>query len=173
MDDEQRDEILRTELRTAHEAIERVKQMTQRTRQENLEAEIARSADHDPWRAAQKRRAAKSDQPDDEPPIRISEAVTTPPPATAPTIEPPVEGTALHELLSRLYADLRDEFNEKLDALRAEVRELRSIGVADFREQLNRTVAKCDELVDRLERREPRGEVLDLPSWSTRTGNAN
>jgi hypothetical protein len=145
----------------AHATIERVSQMQQRTPQQTLDAEIRASAHFRP-------RAAEPDE------IIRSEPVRTPIPA--PVIEQPpvIAEDYIAELIATVVADVQDEFNAKLDALRAEIRELRSIGVADLREQLTRTLAKCTELVDRLEKREPmRGEVLDLPPLPSRARNVN
>jgi hypothetical protein len=152
---EERDRIINE----AHATLDRLARIEQRTPQQMLEAEIDRGAHFSPAVRAQRRRAAEPD-----PEVIFTDPITTPPPAAA--IEPPpvIAEDYISELIATVIADVTAEFDRKLDALKAEVRELRSIGVADFREQLNRTVGKCDELISRLEKREPmRGDVIDLP----------
>jgi hypothetical protein len=108
----------------------------------------------------------RRESPDDE--VRYSEPTISPPPKPAAEQPPVIAEDYIAELIATVVADVQDEFNAKLAELRTEVRELRSIGVADLREQLTRTLAKCTELVDRLEKREPmRGEVIDLPPLPT------
>jgi hypothetical protein len=152
MTDEDRQRIIAE----AFDTIERVNRIEQRTPQQILDAEIRASAHFRP-------RAA---EPEAE--IIRSEPVCTPLPA--PVIEQPpvIAEEYVIEVVAHALAELTAEFDHKLDVLRVEVKELRSIGVADLREQLTRTLAKCTELVDRLERREPSGTVIDLPPLPTR-----
>ena len=98
----------------AFEAIARVEQMARRTPQENLEAEIARSAHHNPAVRAERRRAAELDEP--EPEVMFSEPTATPP---APAIEQPpvIAEDYLHELIAAVIADVQHEYDQKLDKL--------------------------------------------------------
>jgi hypothetical protein len=151
---EQRDQILQD----ARDTLDRLREAEQWERAEKLP-----SGHFDPWKAAQMRKSAEP-----EPEVRHSDPVFTMPPA--PAIVEPSEDYR-DELLAHVIAELQNEFDDKLAVLRAEVRELRAAAIGNIHEQLTRTVAKCDELVARLERREPMsGNVVDLPPWPRRTG---
>jgi hypothetical protein len=75
------------------------------------------------------------------------------------------------ESFTENLTEMTAEFNGKLNALRAEVRELKAEAVRTFGNRLDSALAKATELCDRLERREPSGQVtIDLPPLPRRPG---
>jgi hypothetical protein len=96
--------------------------------------------------------------------VRYSERTTTRPAAK----QTETADDYIAELLATVIAELTPEFDRKIDAVRAEVRELKAEAIRAFGDRLDRTLAKATELCDRLERREPSGTVIDLPPLPTR-----
>jgi hypothetical protein len=141
---EQRDEIVRT----ARETIERVDRTLSAAPDRELEIRLARY-----------RR-----EPDEEE-ILHTDPLMTPP---APAIEPPpvIAEDYISELIATVIAEVTAEYDRKLGALRAEVREIRTTALGDFAQNLKHAVARVDELVTKLDRtREPeRGTVIDMPN---------
>ena len=93
-------------------------------------------------------------EPDDEP--RLDTVVM---PAAAGVSE-----EYIVELVAHALAELTAEFDRKIDAVRAEVKELRAEAIRAFGDRLDTAITKCDALVARLERgSQERGQVIDLP----------
>jgi hypothetical protein len=108
-------------------------------------------------------------EPEDE--VRYTEPTMTR--RAAAVAEPPPAGVSeeyIVELVAHALAELTAEFDHKIDAVRAEVRELKAEAVHTFGNRLDSALAKATELCDRLERREPSGQVIDLPPLPRRTG---
>jgi hypothetical protein len=118
-------------------------------------------------------RETSFDKPQWQPPedeVRYSEPTISPPPKPAAE-QPPAAGVSeeyIVELVAHALAELTETYDRKIDAVRAEVKELRAEAIRAFGDRLDRTLAKATELCDRLERREPSGTVIDLPPLPTR-----
>jgi hypothetical protein len=108
-------------------------------------------------------RARRIREPDPEPEVRFSEPLATMPPAPA---QPVIGEDFVSELIAHCLADVTAEYDRKFDELRRELRtevhEVRREILGASGDQLRHAVERVDELVTRLERREPRGEVVDL-----------
>jgi hypothetical protein len=170
MDDEQRARIL-------DEAFATLQRLEQREQNppETSDFQIRGSGGHfDPWRAAAQRRAAEPVEP--EPDLIYSEPVVTRSAPPAPAIEhhPVTAEDYIGELLAAVVAEVTATFDRKIERMQSEIDELKSDrSYKRFADKLDESIRTMDALAARFDRGHERSQVLDLPSWSTRTGNAN
>jgi hypothetical protein len=109
----------------------------------------------------------RRESPDDEEIVYSTPTQTRRTPAVVE--QPPAAGVSeeyIVELVAHALAELTETYDRKIDAVRAEVKELRAEAINDLSQKLDRALGRCDTLIERLDNmREPdRAKIIDLPN---------